>query len=79
MSTTIRVSEETRLLAASLARRTGMQQQVVVAAALDAYEKSLFWDAFELGYQALADDEQAWASVQAERAGEAPALADGHT
>lgn len=77
MSTTIRVSEETRLLASELARRTGLQQQAVVAAALDAYDKSLFWDAFEHGYHHLAENEEAWASLQVERVGEAPALADG--
>ncbi|MGQ0623829.1 MAG: hypothetical protein ACT4PP_04125 [Sporichthyaceae bacterium] len=76
MSTTIRVSEQTRLLAAELAQRTGMQQQAVVAAALAAYEKALFWEAFEQGYTTLAADAPAWAELQAERANEAPALAD---
>ncbi len=78
MSTTIRVSAETRLLALDLAQRTGSQMQAVVAAALDAYEKSLFWEAFEHGYEHLADNAEEWAAVQAERAGEAPALADGN-
>lgn len=76
MSTTIRVSEETRRRAADLAQRTGRQIQVVVAEALAAYERTLFWDSFEAGFSRLADDADEWASVLAERRGEEPALAD---
>lgn len=77
MSTTIRVSEDSRQLAADLARRTGVPMQSVVATALAAYDQALFWQALDEGYARLADDPDAWAAVEAERAGEAPALRDG--
>jgi hypothetical protein len=77
VSTTIRVSEDSRALAADLARRTGVPMQAVVAAALVAYEQALFWQALDEGYARLAADPEAWAGVTAERVGEAPALLDG--
>lgn len=77
MSTTIRVSEETRQRAADLARATGTQLQVVVEEALIAYERDRFWEQFESGYARLADDPDDWESVQAERQVEEPALGDG--
>ncbi len=77
MSTTIRVSEDSRRLAADLARRTGVPMQSVVATALAAYEQALFWQALDEGYARLAADPDAWAAVTVERAGEAPALRDG--
>ena len=77
MSTTIRVSEETRRLAADLAARTGEQMQQVVAVALAAYERTLFWDSLDAAYDRLAEDPEAWAEQEAERAAEAVALRDG--
>ncbi|MGH3939609.1 MAG: hypothetical protein ACRDTG_13460 [Pseudonocardiaceae bacterium] len=77
MSTTIRVSEATRRRAADLAAQTGRQMQAIVEEALIAYERSLFWDSFEDGYRRLAEDPQAWQTLQAERRGEEPALRDG--
>lgn len=77
MSTTIRVSEDTRRLAADLAQQTGRQMQQVVAEALEAYERALFWEALDAGYDRLAADPTASAEMAAELAGEAPALRDG--
>ncbi|MGH3547387.1 MAG: hypothetical protein ACRDQU_04535 [Pseudonocardiaceae bacterium] len=77
MSTTIRVSEATRARAADLAARTGRQMQVIVDEALAAYDRALFWEAFEDGYRQLAADPDEWEAVQAERRGEEPALRDG--
>ncbi len=77
MSTTIRVSETTRQRAADLAAKTGSQMQAIVEQALVAYERILFWEAFEDGYRRLADDAEAWDEVDAERREEAPALRDG--
>lgn len=76
MSTTIRVSEETRRRASELAARTGRQMQAVVEDALVAYERSLFWESFDDGYRRLADDPEEWESVLAERRGEEPTLKD---
>ena len=77
MSTTIRVSEDSRALAADLARRTGVPMQTVVATALAAYEQALFWQALDEGYARLEADPDTWAGVTAERASEGPALRDG--
>lgn len=77
MSTTLRVSDETRDRVASLAEATGEQRQVIVEKAVRLYEETLFWEGFERGYQRLAADPSSWADVQAERTGEAGALRDG--
>jgi predicted transcriptional regulator len=76
MSTTVRVSEETRRRAAALAKATGRQLQQVIEEAVTAYERELFWQQLTEGYETLADNEKAWAEVQAERATESGSLAD---
>lgn len=77
MSTTVRVSEETRRRAAALAKTTGRQLQQVIEEAVAAYERELFWRGFTEGYDALAENAAEWSEVEAERAGESPALSDG--
>ena len=77
MSTTIRVSEQTRRRAAALAESTGMQMQAVVDEALIAYERAIFWESFEAAYAGLADHAEEWNEIVAERCGEEQALADG--
>jgi len=77
MSTTVRVSEETRQRAAALARATGRQLQQVIEDAVAAYERELFWRQMTEGYAALADGRPAWDEVEAERDVESMALADG--
>ncbi|MBN9608532.1 MAG: hypothetical protein BGO26_19140 [Actinobacteria bacterium 69-20] len=72
----MRVSEETHERLVTLADATGRRIQTIVEDAVVAYEADVFWTAFDSGYQRLADDPEQWAEVQAERAGEAPALAD---
>ncbi len=74
MSTTVRVSEQTRQRVAALAASTGRQMQVILDEAVAAYERELFWRAFEEGYERLADDPSAWSAIEAERRGESPAL-----
>lgn len=59
-----------------LAARTGRQMQVVVDEAMVAYERALFWEAFDDGYRSLVQDPIAWESVMAERRGEETALRD---
>ncbi len=76
MSTTVRVSEETRRRAAALAKATGRQLQQIIEEAVSAYERELFWQQMDEGYTALAEDAPAWAEVQAERTVEAGSLAD---
>ena len=48
----------------------------IVEEAVAAYEANAFWDSFDAGYGHLADNPEQWAEIQAERAGEAPTLAD---
>ncbi len=76
MTTTVRVTEETRRRVAALAESTGRQMQQVVDDAVAVYERELFWRQFADGYERLASDPRGWAEVQAERAGEANALID---
>ena len=77
VSTTIRVSEETRQRVAALAKATGRQMQQVLEEAVDAYERELFFTQLTDGFAALDRDAQAAAEVDIERAGESPALRDG--
>jgi predicted transcriptional regulator len=77
MSTTIRVSEETRARVAAISDATGEQMQTVVDRAIRAYEESLFWERFEQGYERLAGDADAWHAITDERAVEEKAVRDG--
>lgn len=77
MSTTVRVSEETRDRVVALAKATGRQVEQVVDDAVVGYERELFFTQLADGYATLAGDTQSWAQVQADRVGEASALADG--
>jgi predicted transcriptional regulator len=77
MSTTVRVSDETRRRAAAVAKATGRQLGQVIEAAVEAYERELFWRRFTEGYEALADDGSGWAELEAEREEESAALTDG--
>jgi predicted transcriptional regulator len=76
-TTTLRVSEQTHRRVAELARTTGRQMQSIVEEAVSRYERALYWELFESGYERVAEDETGWAQVQRERRGEAPSLADG--
>ncbi|MHB2022224.1 MAG: hypothetical protein ACYCO3_02660 [Mycobacteriales bacterium] len=79
MSTTVRVTEETRRRVAALAQASGRQMQQVLDDAVTAYERELFWRQFANGYEELATDPVGWAELQAERQAETPAVRDGLT
>lgn len=79
MSTTIRVSEDTRDRLARIARATRRPMTEVVAEAVDALERRTFFDRLNAGYRALRDDAAAWADVESERAIEEQALPDAST
>ncbi len=76
MSTTVRVSNETHERLVTLSELTGRRMQAILEEAVAAYEAKAFWDEFNAGYERLAEKPGHWAEVQAERTGEAPALAD---
>ncbi len=72
----MRVSDATHDRLVALAGATGQRMHAIVEDAVAAYETNAFWEAFDAGYQRLADDPEQWAEIQAERAGEALALTD---
>jgi predicted transcriptional regulator len=76
MSTTIRVSEETRDRLASLATTTGRPMTRVLDEAVEALERKVFFDRFNRRYQELRDDAAAWSEIEQEREVEEAALGD---
>jgi predicted transcriptional regulator len=76
MSTTIRVSEETRDRLASLATTTGKPMTRVLDDAVEALERKVFFDRFNRRYQELRDDSAAWSEIEHERGIEEGALGD---
>lgn len=77
MTTTVRVTDRTRIRLGELARQTGQQMQQVVEAALDAYEKERFFAELRRSSAALRQDPEAWRAMAEERAQESGALRDG--
>ncbi len=76
MSTTIRVSEETRDRIASLATITGRPMTRVLDDAVEALERKVFFDRFNQRYQELREDSAAWSEIEQERGVEEGALGD---
>jgi predicted transcriptional regulator len=76
MSTTIRVSDQTRDRIAKLAEETGRPMSRLVDEAVDALERRVFFDQLNRGYEVLRADPEAWAEIEAERALESGALRD---
>jgi predicted DNA-binding protein len=76
MSTTIRVSSETKARIDALAARTGRQIQSVVEDAIAREERRAFFDSADKRFAELRSDPVEWASVEAERAELDGALAD---
>ena len=76
MSTTIRVNEKTRDRFAALAKATGRPMTELLEEAADALERRIFFDQFATRYAELRHDREAWAEIEAERAGESRSLGD---
>ena len=76
MSTTIRVSEQTRDRFAKLADETGRPMTQLLDEAADALERHVFFDRFSARYEELRADKAAWDAIAAERARESGALRD---
>jgi predicted transcriptional regulator len=76
MSTTIRVSEQTRDRFAKLADETGRPMTQLLDEAADALERRVFFDRFSARYQQLRADSVAWGEIEAERAIEGGAVGD---
>jgi len=75
-TTTIRVSEGTRGRVAALARATGRPMSEVVADAVGALERRLFFEDLNARYEELRSDPITWAEIMAERAELEGALGD---
>jgi predicted transcriptional regulator len=71
MSTTIRVSEETRDRFARLADATGRPMTQLLDEAADALERRVFFDQLGARYGELRADESEWQEIQAERGADA--------
>lgn len=76
VSTTIRVSEETRSRFAELAKATGRPMTELLDEAADALERRVFFDRFATRYAELRHDANAWKEIEAERAEESSSLSD---
>ncbi len=76
MSTTIRVSRQTRDRFARLATLTGRPMTQLLDEAADALERRTFFDQLAAGFEALRADPVAWAQIESERAAESVSLGD---
>ncbi len=76
MSTTIRVSEETRDRLASLASATGRPMTRILDEAVEALERKLFFETLNRRYEELRADPEAWAEIDQERRSEEGAVGD---
>jgi predicted transcriptional regulator len=76
VSTTIRVSEQTRDRFARLADVTGRPMTQLLDEAADALERRVFFDQFAVRYDELRADPAAWGEIEAERAVESGAVGD---
>lgn len=77
MSTTLRVSEETRDTVRELARQAGEPASEIVAKAIEAYRRKLILDMANEAYARLRADPEAWREEEAERRLWEATLADG--
>ena len=79
MSTTIRVSEQTRDRFARLADATGRPMTQLLDEAADALERRVFFDQFSARYEVLHADPSTWGEIEAERVVEGGAMRDRST
>jgi predicted transcriptional regulator len=70
MSTTIRISEDTRDRFSRLAADTGRPMTQLLNEAADALERRLFFDRMDARYSELRADASAWSVIEEERAAE---------
>lgn len=76
MSTTIRVSEQTRDRFARLSETTGRSMTQLIDDAADALERRLFFDQLSSRYEELRADPAVWRDIESERDLESGALRD---
>ena len=76
MSTTIRVTEQTRDRFAKMADVTGRPMTQLLDEAAEALERRMFFDQFSGRYDELRADPAVWGEIEAERAVESGAVPD---
>jgi hypothetical protein len=76
-TTMIRVERKVQKRLRDLAARTGESMQEVVAAAIEEYERKVFWDQVNAEFTALRSDPKAWRQELEERAKWDHTLSDG--
>lgn len=76
VSTTIRVSEETRDRLASLAGASGRPMTRILDEAVDALERKIFFASLNRRYEELRNDSGEWAAIEQERRAEEGAVGD---
>jgi hypothetical protein len=64
---TVRISEASHQILKELAERTGQTMTDVLAKALDAYRRRVFFEQLNAGYAELRADPEAWAEHLAEQ------------
>lgn len=67
MSTTIRISRETRTVLSELVQTTGLSMQAILEQAIDMYRRQRMLMALNDAYAALQADPAAWNDLEAER------------
>ena len=67
MSTTIRISTETRTVLSELVQTTGLSMQAILEQAIDMYRRQRMLIALNDAYAALQADPAAWSDLEAER------------
>jgi hypothetical protein len=77
MTTQTRISRDSHDTLSRIAAETGKTHQEVIEVALRNYERELFLDRMNAGFQALRQDASAWQEELAERAAWDTTLVDG--
>lgn len=67
MSTTIRISTETRTVLSELVQTTGLSMQAILEQAIDMYRRQQMLMALNDAYAALQADQGAWDDLETER------------
>lgn len=76
MSTTVRISDQTRDNLRELARRSGESMQTLLDRAVEQYRRSRFFADVDAAYAALRADPESWSEELAEREALDGTLAD---
>jgi hypothetical protein len=66
-STTVRITQSSRLLLRRLAKRLGKPMQAVLDEAVEEYRRKVFLEAVNLGYAKLRANPKAWAEEVTQR------------